>query len=162
MWGGDSSGPHQDTLITAAPEVSLAYPSPVLAADELPALSHLPQSCIPISVTSYPSSRSLRRGYLEWVEERIEEFKETVSRADLLHLADEVIEDLRVNQQGQYQLTELLLCTAVDRKIFRLLDLPGYRSWCTARYGPEPRHQHPDDPIPLPICVEETQDLTSN
>lgn len=76
------------------------------------------------------SARSLRRSYLEWVEAQIESYKESVPRTDLLGLADEVIEELRVNQEGQYQLTELLLCTAVDRKIFRLLRLPGYRSWC--------------------------------
>jgi hypothetical protein len=70
------------------------------------------------------------------VEDRIEEYKESISRADLLRLADEVVEELRVNGTGQYQLTELLLCTAVDRKIFRLLKLPGYRVWCGTRTGP--------------------------
>lgn len=75
------------------------------------------------------SSRSLRRTYLEWVEEQIECYKESVPRGELLSLADEVIRELEINQQGQYQLTELLLCTAVDRKIFRLLKLPGYRAW---------------------------------
>jgi hypothetical protein len=78
------------------------------------------------------SMRSQRRAYLEWVEEQVEAYKEAVSRSDLMRLADEVIEELRVNQDGQYQLTELLLCTAVDRKIFRMLKLPGYRSWCAA------------------------------
>ena len=78
---------------------------------------------------SSQSSPSLRRAYLDWVEERIDEFKETIPRNDLLRLADEVVDELRVTQKGQYQLTELLLCTAVDRKIFRLLRLPSYRSW---------------------------------
>lgn len=110
---------------------------------------------------SSTSSSSLRRSYLEWVEEQIEDFKETVSRADLLRLADEVVEELRVNQQGQYQLTELLLCTAVDRKIFRMLGLPGYRSWCGSRFGHEPRDHHPDDPFPIQTCVGETQSVTS-
>lgn len=77
----------------------------------------------------------MRRSYLEWVESQIEAYKESVPRADLLGLADEVIEELRVNREGQYQLTELLLCTAVDRKIFRLLGLPGYRSWCAGQRG---------------------------
>ena len=76
------------------------------------------------------STRSLRRSYLEWVEMQIEAYKESVPRSDLLGLADEVIEELRMDGEGQYQLTEVLLCTAVDRKIFRLLRLPGYRSWC--------------------------------
>ena len=84
-------------------------------------------------VMSLESPRSLRRSYLEWVEEQIESYKDTVSRSELLSLADQVIDELRVNQQGQYQLTELLLCTAVDRKIFRMLKLPGYRHWRIAR-----------------------------
>jgi hypothetical protein len=77
----------------------------------------------------------MRRSYLEWVEAQIESYKESVPRADLLGLADEVVEELRVDPEGQYQLTELLLCTAVDRKIFRLLRLPGYRSWCAGHRG---------------------------
>lgn len=75
----------------------------------------------------------MRRDYLEWVEDQIEAYKESIPRAQLLSLADEVISELRIDREGQYQLTELLLCTAVDRKIFRLLDLPGYRSWCNGK-----------------------------
>ena len=81
----------------------------------------------------FQSARSLRRAYLEWVEEQIEEYKDSISRSDLLHLANQVCEDLRVTQGGQYQLTEVLLCTAVDRAIFRQLRLPGYRSWRQAQ-----------------------------
>jgi hypothetical protein len=78
------------------------------------------------------TSGSLRRAYADWVEEQIEDYKEAVSRADLLRLADEVVDELRVSHQGQYQLTELLLLEAVDRRIFQLLKLPGYRAWCAA------------------------------
>ena len=74
--------------------------------------------------------RSLRRAYVEWVEEQIEEFKERIPRAQLLAMADEVVTELRVDGGGQYQLTELLLCNAMDRRIFRMLKLPGYRAWC--------------------------------
>lgn len=81
----------------------------------------------------FESSRSLRRAYLDWVEQQLETFKETVPRSDLLRIADEVISELRVTDGGQYQWTELLLCTAVDRRIFRMLGLPGYQSWCRAR-----------------------------
>lgn len=73
--------------------------------------------------------RSLRRAYVEWVEEQIEEFKERIPRAQLLAMADEVVTELRVDGGGQYQLTELLLCNAMDRRIFRMLKLPGYRAW---------------------------------
>ena len=74
--------------------------------------------------------RSLRRAYVEWVEEQIEEFKEQIPRAQLLAMADEVVTALRVDGGGQYQLTEMLLCHAIDRRIFRMLRLPGYRAWC--------------------------------
>jgi hypothetical protein len=74
--------------------------------------------------------RSLRRAYVEWVEEQIEEFKERIPRAQLLAMADEVVTELRVDGGGQYQLTEILLCNAMDRRIFRMLKLPGYRAWC--------------------------------
>lgn len=73
--------------------------------------------------------RSLRRAYVEWVEAQIEEYKETVPRAQLLDLADEVVTELRMDKDGQYQLTEILLCNAMDRRIFRMLKLPGYRAW---------------------------------
>jgi hypothetical protein len=76
---------------------------------------------------------TLRQIYIEWVEDRIEEYKDSVSRSDLLRLADEAVDDMRVNPRGQYQLTEVLLCTAVDRKIFRLLGLPGFRTWIRTR-----------------------------
>lgn len=75
-------------------------------------------------------TRSQRHIYRAWVEDRIEEYKESVPRAQLLDLADDVITELRMNGSGQYQLTEVLLCAAMDRKIFRLLKLPGYRRWC--------------------------------
>lgn len=80
-------------------------------------------------------TRSLRRAYREWVEQQIESYKDDVARGELLELADEVCRELRVTQEGQYQITELLLCAAMDRRIFRLLKLPGYRAWC-ARYAP--------------------------
>jgi hypothetical protein len=88
------------------------------------------------------------------VEEQIETYKESVSRTELLCVADEVVAELRVNAKGQYQLTELLLAEAVDRKIFRLLRLPSYRSWVAShpvpaavlRGGAAPER----DSLPLP------------
>jgi hypothetical protein len=79
--------------------------------------------------------RSLRRAYVEWVEEQIEEFKDRIPRAQLLAMADEVVTELRVDGGGQYQLTEILLCNAMDRRIFRMLKLPGYRAWCAQHGG---------------------------
>jgi hypothetical protein len=76
---------------------------------------------------------SLRQVYLQWVEDQIEDYKDSVSRSDLLRIAEEVIAELQVSRGGQYQLTELLLSNAVDRKIFKLLKLPGYRTWTSSR-----------------------------
>ena len=82
---------------------------------------------------SAKTPRSLRRAYLEWVEEQVEEFKDSIPRAQLLDIAEQVVNALRVTQGGQYQLTELLLCNAVDRHLVRLLKLPGYRAWAAQR-----------------------------
>jgi hypothetical protein len=94
------------------------------------------------------SPRSLRRAYLDWVDQQLEDYKESIPRADLLRLADEAIEEMRVSSQGQYQLTELLLCDVIDRKIIRLLKLPGYRAWCTARNAAEALQRLPADELP--------------
>ena len=99
--------------------------------------------------------RSLRRAYVEWVEEQIETYKESVSRSELLSVADEVVTDLRVNARGQYQLTEMLLAEAVDRKIFRMLKLPTYRTWVESNpLKPVPVALAPREE-PSPICLPE-------
>lgn len=96
-------------------------------------------------------TRSLRRIYLDWVDEQIEEFKDQVPRSELLRIAECVVEELRVNNDGQYQITELLLCEAVDRTIFRMLKLPSYRSWRT-NYRPASSEPEPT-PAPLPMVA---------
>ena len=101
-------------------------------------------------MTQLLSPSSLRRLYLEWVEEQIEDYKDAVPRSQLIELAEQVVADLEVSGSGQYQLTELLLLEEVDRKIVKLLKLPGYRAWskeylASARRGPVP------PAIPLPV-----------
>lgn len=100
--------------------------------------------------------RSLRRAYVEWVEEQIEEFKERIPRAQLLAMADEVVNELRMDGGGQYQLTEILLCNAMDRRIFRMLKLPGYRAWC-AQHVSTPSvisFPLPDRFVSAPVAVQ--------
>lgn len=96
---------------------------------------------------SKDSSRSLRRAYLEWVEEQVEEFKDTIPRSRLLAIADQVVDELRLARGGQYQLTEVLLCDAMNRHLFKLLKLPGYRTWLEERATAEPQH----DPRVIPF-----------
>lgn len=93
------------------------------------------------------SPRSLRRAYVDWVEAQIEDYKDRIPRGELLALADEVIRDLQVSPSGQYQLTEMLLCHAIDRRLFRTLKLPGYRAWCAQQ---EARPAAPVVSFPLP------------
>lgn len=79
------------------------------------------------------SARSLRRAYLNWIEEQVEGFKESIPRSDLLRIADQAIDDTRDTQHGQLELTELVLCDIVDRKIIRMLKLPTYKHWAAVR-----------------------------
>jgi hypothetical protein len=113
-------------------------------------------------VTRPQAPRSLRRAYEEWVEEQVEEFKDSMPRAELLRLADEVVRELRMTQGGQYQLTELLLCNAVDRYITRMLHLPGYRVWRQQVLAAQNQPlipadlRMPEPLVPAPAAVLET------
>ena len=70
-----------------------------------------------------------RQQYLEWVEHQLEEYKSTLTRDELLDIAEQAVECLQAGPDGQYALTELLLCDAVDRLLFERLGLPDFRRW---------------------------------
>ena len=70
-----------------------------------------------------------RQAYLAWVEEQIEEFKTSLTRDELLAIADEAVNQLFAHPDGQYPLTEMLLCDAVDTLLFQRLNLPDYKQW---------------------------------
>ncbi len=72
---------------------------------------------------------SPRQEYLDWVEDRIEDYKSALTREELLSLADRAVDELFGTPDGQYPLTEILLRDAVDELIFQHLALPGYRRW---------------------------------
>ena len=71
--------------------------------------------------------RSLRHEYELFVEEEIENYKESVPRSTLLTIGDEAVAALA--EQPQLALTELVLCEEVDRIIRRRLRLPTYETW---------------------------------
>jgi hypothetical protein len=73
--------------------------------------------------------RSLRQEYEEFILERIEEFKQQISRQELLRIADEAVRELEVGPDDQLLLTEVLMLEHVDRLIIRRLNLPGFRRW---------------------------------
>ena len=96
------------------------------------------------------SPRSLRRAYVDWVEEQVENFKDDIPRSELLRMADEVVRELRMTDAGQYQLTEILMCHAVDKRIARMLKLPSYRAWSAARRAALSAPLIPPDLTPPP------------
>ena len=73
--------------------------------------------------------RSLRQQYQEFILQRIEEYKDSLSREDLLKIGDEAVQELESNAADQYVLTEVLLLEHVDRIIMRRLKLPSYPRW---------------------------------
>ncbi len=75
-----------------------------------------------------PASPS-RQLYHAWVEQRIEDFKDSISRDELLEFADEAVQELYADPEGQYTLTEIVLRDAVDMLLFRRLGLPSYKQW---------------------------------
>ena len=72
-------------------------------------------------------ARSLKYEYELFVDEEIENYKESIPRGALLAIGDEAVASL--GEQAQFALTELLLVQEVDRIIFRRLRLPSYQTW---------------------------------
>jgi len=61
--------------------------------------------------------------------QRIEEYKNSLMREELLEIGDEAVRELEANAAGQYYLTEVLLLEHVDRMIARRLRLPAFKRW---------------------------------
>src|SRR4051812_3108155 len=70
-----------------------------------------------------------RQLYNEWLEEQLEDHKAGMAREELLDLAEEAVQQLFHTPDGQYPLTEILLCDAVDRLLFFRLNLPDFKQW---------------------------------
>src|SRR5438128_12205728 len=73
--------------------------------------------------------RSLKQEYHEFILQRIEEYKNTLTREELLEIGDEAVRELEANAGAQYLLTEVLLLEHVDRVIARRLRLPTFPRW---------------------------------
>ncbi|MCH7874926.1 MAG: hypothetical protein IH965_06455 [Gemmatimonadetes bacterium] len=72
---------------------------------------------------------SLRQEYEEFIAERIEDYKDQLSRPELLAIADEAVKELDAGPESQLVLTEVLMLDHVDRLIRRRLKLPPFRRW---------------------------------
>lgn len=96
--------------------------------------------------------RSLRHEYELYIEEEIENYKESVPRSALLSIGDEAARHLAT--EAQTVLTEMLLWEEVDKIITRRLRLPSYSTWRRRRIKllaeirrPEHWGMQPDDAL---------------
>ena len=76
-----------------------------------------------------PPSGTPRQRYQAWIEEQLEDYKAGLTRDELLDLAEVAVEQLFHAPDGQYPLTEILLCDAVDRLLLERMSLPKFRQW---------------------------------
>jgi hypothetical protein len=72
---------------------------------------------------------SLKQQYHEYILQRIESYKNSLSRRELLELGNEAVTEMETAQGDQFLLTEVLLTDWVDRLIHRRLSLQPYRRW---------------------------------
>jgi len=73
---------------------------------------------------------SPKQQYQQWHLDRIEDYKEQLSRAELLRLGDEAAAELSGGADGQqFLLTEVLMADTVDRLIAKRLRLKSYSTW---------------------------------
>jgi hypothetical protein len=72
---------------------------------------------------------SLKQQYQEFVMQRIEAFKNSMSREELLRLGDEAVSEVQATIEGQFMLTEVLMLEQVDRLITKRLRLRSYAKW---------------------------------
>jgi hypothetical protein len=70
-----------------------------------------------------------RQRYQAWVEEQLEDYKAGLTRDELLDLAETAVDELFEAPDGQYPLTEMLLCDVVDRLLLARMGLPDFKQW---------------------------------
>src|SRR5919206_1856214 len=75
------------------------------------------------------SPYSDKQHYQEYILQRIEGYKNSIGRDELLRLGDEAASELQTTSEGQFVLTEVLMLETVDRLIMKRLALRPYRRW---------------------------------
>src|SRR5947207_3446387 len=75
------------------------------------------------------SPYSDKQHYQEYILQRIEGFKNSIGRDELLRLGDEAASELQTASEGQFLLTEVLMLESVDRLIMKRLALRPYSRW---------------------------------
>ncbi len=75
------------------------------------------------------SPYSDKQYYQEYILQRIEGYKNSIGRDELLRLGDEAAAELQTAAEGQFLLTEVLMLESVDRLIVKRLSLRPYNRW---------------------------------
>ena len=75
------------------------------------------------------SPYSDKQHYHEYILQRIEGYKNSIGRDELMRLGDEAASELQTTGEGQFVLTEVLMLETVDRLIMKRLALRPYRRW---------------------------------
>lgn len=108
------------------------------------------------------AARSLRHEYGLYIEQEIENYKESIPRSAILAIGDEAAAKLA--SEPQFVLTELLLLEEVDKIIFKRLRLPKYETWRRKRMKlhdemrrPEHWGLHADDAVVRTIAASSAQ-----
>lgn len=97
---------------------------------------------------------SMKQLYQEYVLQRIEAYKNSLSRDQLLKLGDEAIAEMRASAEEQFMLTEIMAMESVDRLIANRLRLRSFNRWrkqwiSLRRAQQRPTHWHisPKHPV---------------
>ncbi len=75
------------------------------------------------------SPYSDKQHYQAYILQRIEDYKNSIGRGELLRLGDEAAAELQSAAEGQFLLTEVLMLESVDRLIVKRLSLRPYSRW---------------------------------
>lgn len=67
--------------------------------------------------------------YHAYLMQRIEDYKNSLAREDVLRLGNDAASELQDAREGQYFLTEVLMQETVDRLIIKRLRLPSFAKW---------------------------------
>lgn len=72
---------------------------------------------------------SLEQQYHEYVMQRVEAYKNSLTRDQLLRLGDDAVAEMQASVEGQFVLTEVLMLDSVDALIVKRLRIRSYRRW---------------------------------
>lgn len=72
---------------------------------------------------------SLEQQYHEYVMQRVEAYKNSLTRDQLLRLGDDAVAEMQASAEGQFVLTEVLMLDSVDALIVKRLRIRSYRRW---------------------------------